>query len=115
MFLVLGAVLSLINFLPSSTGGTQTATIIDDNFTLTPNETYRQGLGSFHGNENITLNVDSNSSAVNFTLLNLYWTTLHQLRILRLVLLISRRSRLLRSSISSGFNGIDNGPLSSVG
>ncbi len=70
LFLVLGVILSVVSFLPSLPSGTQAATIIDSAFTLTPKETYREGLGSFHGGENITLNINvANSSPVNFTLL----------------------------------------------
>ncbi len=61
--LIVGVVLSLVSFLPTSTLETQTSTIIDSSFRLTPGETYRQGLGSFHGNENITLLVSENGTA----------------------------------------------------
>jgi hypothetical protein len=68
--LVLSVVLSVVSFLPASGKGTQTVTIIDDSFRLTPNETYRQGLGTFHGDENVTLQITQNgTSPANITLL----------------------------------------------
>jgi hypothetical protein len=72
VFLVLSVsvALSLISFLPATGTGTQTTTIIDDSFKLTPKETYHQGLGSFHGDENITIRINQNGNTpANFTLL----------------------------------------------
>ena len=70
LLFVLSVVLSVISFFPIAAAETQTATIINATFRLTPHETYRQGLGSFHGDENITLNISiANESPVNFTLL----------------------------------------------
>ena len=40
-------------------GSILTFILVNDNFQLSPNETYRQGLGSFYGGENITLEVQS--------------------------------------------------------
>ena len=70
LLLSLGVVLSVVSFFPFTATGTQRTTIINDSFTMTLHETYRQGLGSFHGNENITLQIDlPNSTPVNFSLL----------------------------------------------
>ena len=70
LLLVVSVVLALVSFLPVTGDGKQSATIIDDSFKLTSLETYRQGLGAFHGDENITLFVSqSGNTPVNFTLL----------------------------------------------
>ena len=70
LVLVVSVALSLISFLPSAGFGNQTSTIIDSTFRLTPQETYRQGLGSFHGDENITVLITENGTfPVNFALL----------------------------------------------
>ncbi|HKM59683.1 MAG TPA: hypothetical protein VJY36_02300, partial [Candidatus Bathyarchaeia archaeon] len=51
-------------------GSIHTSVLANDNFQLTPNETYRQGLGSFYGGENITLEVQSSPSLQkNFSLM----------------------------------------------
>ena len=55
LLLTLSVVLSVVSFLPDSAPGNQITTIIDSAFTVTPQETYRQGLGTFHGDENVTL------------------------------------------------------------
>ncbi len=48
----------------------QTRVLINDTFQLSPNETYRQGLGSFYGDENITVEVQSSPSfQKNFSLM----------------------------------------------
>ncbi len=68
--LVLSVVLSVVSLYPVESSKTQTSTIIDSNFRLSPNETYREGLGEFHGGENITLNVDSQTGFwKNFTVI----------------------------------------------
>jgi len=70
LVLALSVVLSLFSFLPSFTLGNQTSTIIDSSFRLAPQETYRQGLGSFHGDENITVLIAENGTfPADFTLL----------------------------------------------
>ncbi len=38
--------------------------LINDTFRLSPNETYRQGLGSFHGGENISLFIQNSSDSL---------------------------------------------------
>ncbi len=53
--LALSAVLGIISLFP---GGSHSYTS-KSTFTLSPNETYTQGLGAFHGGENITLLVQS--------------------------------------------------------
>ncbi len=70
LLLVVSVVLALVSFLPVTGDGKQSSVIIDASFNLTPLETYRQGLGAFHGDENITLFVSqSGNTPVNFTLL----------------------------------------------
>ncbi len=70
LLLVLSVVLAVVSFLPTATAGQQTTVIIDDNFKLTSQETYRQGIGSFHGDENITISLDTTGNCpINFTLL----------------------------------------------
>ncbi len=70
LLLVVSVVLALVSFLPVTGVGRKSSVIIDDSFNLTPLETYRQGLGAFHGDENITLLVSqSGNTPVNFTLL----------------------------------------------
>jgi len=68
--LSLSVVLSLVSFLPHRSDGSETSTAIDSSFKLTPNETYRQGIGSFHGNEKITVIISENgTSPADFSLL----------------------------------------------
>ncbi len=57
--LALSVVLGVISLFPTYSGGSQSDVIINSTFTLSPNETYRQGLGAFHGGENISLSVQS--------------------------------------------------------
>ena len=58
VFLVLSIVLSVVSLFPVVTGNNQTSTIINDSFKLSQNEVRRQGLGTFHGGENISVRVD---------------------------------------------------------
>jgi len=70
LLLALSIALSVISFFPVDEAYTQKRIIIDSSFTLSPNETYRQGLGSFYGGENISIAISSNkSTSFNFTLL----------------------------------------------
>lgn len=70
LLVLLGVSLSLVSFFPNSGGLQQGGVIVDDTFCLSPNETYREGLGSFHGDETITLYVNqTGTGALNFTLL----------------------------------------------
>jgi hypothetical protein len=57
-FLVLSIVLSVVTLFPVVTGSNQKVTVINDPFRLSQNEVYREGLGAFHGGENITVTVD---------------------------------------------------------
>ena len=57
--LVLSLILAIISLFPVYTGEQQTNLLIDNIFTLSPNETYRQGLGSFHGEEKLSVLVQS--------------------------------------------------------
>jgi hypothetical protein len=70
LLLALSVVLSVVSFLPVGVPGNQTLEIIDSDFRVTPQETYRQGLGTFHGDENVTLLIAASGGCpVNFTLL----------------------------------------------
>lgn len=70
LFLVSGLVFSVASFAPVSGVGTIRIVMIDDSFTVTPQENYRQGLGSFHGDENLTIVVNQTQNVpINFTLL----------------------------------------------
>jgi hypothetical protein len=70
LLLIISVVLALGSFYSVDTLGTSRRLIIDDVFNLTARETYRQGLGSFHGNENISIVICGEASCpVNFTLL----------------------------------------------
>jgi hypothetical protein len=60
MLLVLSIVLSTVSLFPIYTGERQTRVLTNSTFTLSPNEVYREGLGSFRGiDENITIQVQS--------------------------------------------------------
>ncbi|MCX8149966.1 MAG: hypothetical protein N3D85_00435 [Candidatus Bathyarchaeota archaeon] len=67
---VVSIILSLVSFFTVETYESQSSLIINDSFRLTPNETYRQGLGSFRGGENVSITVKSQGSGnFNFSLL----------------------------------------------
>ena len=53
--LVLSVVLGVISLFP---GGSHSF-VLSDTFTLSPNETYTEGIGAFRGGENVTLQVES--------------------------------------------------------
>ena len=55
LLLVLSIVLAVVSLFPINTGGNQSYVLINDTFRLSPNEIYREGLGSFHGGEKISL------------------------------------------------------------
>lgn len=55
--LVLSVVLALASIYPLQTGQTQTGVLLDERFHLSSMETRRQGLGSFHGGENLIVQV----------------------------------------------------------
>ncbi len=70
ILLALSVVSAVVSFMPVAQSQTQDRVIIDSIFVLTPHETYRQGLGAFHGDETIRLRIKaSGNSSVNFTLL----------------------------------------------
>jgi hypothetical protein len=57
ILLILSISLSLTSLYSNSTDDIQSKNIINNSFRLSQNETYRQGLGAFHGGENITITV----------------------------------------------------------
>jgi hypothetical protein len=59
VLLTLSVALAVTSLFPISTGENQSSVFINNTFNLSPNETYRQGLGSFRGGENISLQVES--------------------------------------------------------
>ncbi len=59
LFLILSIFMAVVSIFPTYPGGTQSNVMINDTFTLNPNETYMQGLGEFHRGENISLLVQS--------------------------------------------------------
>jgi hypothetical protein len=62
--------LGVISFFPVPNGESKSSIIINDRFNLTFQEIYRQGIGAFHGGENITILISQNSeNLINFTLL----------------------------------------------
>ena len=76
--LILSVVLAVLSLFPVFTGGQEKSVLIDDSFRLISKETRRQGLGSFHGGENISVIVQGETgypknfsiitySAVNFS------------------------------------------------
>ena len=67
--LALSIVLGIVGLFPTYPGGTQSRVLANDTFTLNPNETYRQGLGSFQVGENISILVQSPTAFVkNFSI-----------------------------------------------
>jgi hypothetical protein len=70
LLFALSVVLSILSFLPVAGADKQTSIIIDDSFRLTPQETYRQGLGTFNGDENLSIAISgTGNNPINFTLL----------------------------------------------
>ncbi len=70
LLLVLSVALAVLSLFPMAEANSRTRVIIDDSFKLTSQETYREGLGSFHGDENISLFISAEGhNPVNFTLL----------------------------------------------
>ncbi len=59
LFLTLSIVLAVVSLFPVNSGGNQTSVLVNSTFILSPNETYRQNLGSFRTGENISLLVQS--------------------------------------------------------
>ncbi len=60
LFIVLSVSLATVSLytIPDK-GSSQTRVLINETFQMSPNETYRQGLGSFYGDENVTVTVES--------------------------------------------------------
>ncbi len=70
LMLGLSVILAVLSFFPVTGSYAETRVIIDDSFRLTPRETWRQGLGSFHGDENISVLVSvQQNRPVNLTLI----------------------------------------------
>ena len=68
--LTLSVVLAVVSLFPTYTGNTQSRVLVNSTFTLSPNEIYRQGLGSFRGGENISVLIQSPTIFVrNFSIL----------------------------------------------
>lgn len=55
LILTLSIVLAVVSLFPINPGGNQSNVLINNTFTLSPNEIYRQGLGAFRDGENISL------------------------------------------------------------
>jgi hypothetical protein len=71
VFLALSIVLSVVSLFPVVTANNQKNTVIDSSFRLSQNEMYRQGIGAFHGGENITVTIDCPTSFMkNFSIVN---------------------------------------------
>ncbi|XHH08089.1 MAG: hypothetical protein ACFCUE_11005 [Candidatus Bathyarchaeia archaeon] len=76
--LVLSVALAVVSIYPVQTGQMQSSVLLDSSFHVSPLETRRQGLGSFHGGENLTVQVQGDQGfeknvsiityrAINFT------------------------------------------------
>ena len=59
LLITLSIVLAVVSLFPINSGSTQSTVLLNSTFNLSPNETYRQGLGSFRTGENISLLVQS--------------------------------------------------------
>ncbi len=62
--LVLSVALAVVSIYPVPNGQLQSSVLLDSNFHLSSLETRRQGLGSFHGGENLTVNVQGDPDFV---------------------------------------------------
>jgi hypothetical protein len=58
LFLVLSVILTVASLYPVATGHTQSVVRVDDSFNLSVTEIRRQGLGEFHGGENVSIQVE---------------------------------------------------------
>ncbi|MCL1978520.1 MAG: hypothetical protein FWG55_10560 [Candidatus Bathyarchaeota archaeon] len=67
--LILSITLAMASIYSVQTGQTQTVVLFDETFHLSSMETRRQGLGSFHGGENLTIQVQSNPGLMNFSII----------------------------------------------
>lgn len=73
--LVLSVVLAVLSIYPVLNGRQQSSVLIDENFHLSSMETRRQGLGSFHGGENLTVLVQGDADyPKNFSIITYSWT-----------------------------------------
>jgi hypothetical protein len=69
LFLVLSVVLSVVSLFPITSNVRETSIIIDDSFRLTPLETRRHCLGSFHGGENVSTSIRGGENwPINFSI-----------------------------------------------
>jgi hypothetical protein len=69
MFLIFSVVFAIVSLFPVATGEIESIIRIDDSFNLSPNEVHRQGVGSFHGGENLTVQVECPTAfAKNFSI-----------------------------------------------
>ena len=59
LVLVLSIILAVVSLYPIYTGDQQTRVLVNDTFRLSPNEIYRQGLGSFHSGEKVSVLIQS--------------------------------------------------------
>lgn len=67
--LIFSVVIAVVSLYPIVTSDTENSLIIDDSFALTPLEMWRRGLGSFRGNENLSLSIlNPENSPINFSL-----------------------------------------------
>ncbi len=73
--LVLSVCLAVLSIYPVQNGKTQSSILLDENFHLSPQETRRQGLGSFQGGENLTVHVEGDAGyPKNFSIITYSWT-----------------------------------------
>jgi hypothetical protein len=71
VFLALSIVLSVVSLFPVVIANNQKNTVIDYSFRLSQNEMYRQGIGAFHGGENITVTIECPTFFMkNFSIVN---------------------------------------------
>ena len=56
--LVLSVIIAIASIFPVTTNEIESIVRIDDSFNLSTDEVHRQGLGSFHGGENLTIQVE---------------------------------------------------------
>jgi hypothetical protein len=69
LLLLLSVVISVMSLFPISSNVKETCAIIDDSFRLTPLETLKQGLGSFHGGENVSISIRGGADLpINFSI-----------------------------------------------
>lgn len=68
--LVLSVTLAVVSIYPVQTGQTQKSVLLDETFHLSSMETRRQGLGTFHGGENLTVQIHGDPGFVkNFSII----------------------------------------------